>query len=217
LARRCYRMAMVGIQKSSMANRPMQQPTLCLTSNPRSFLGQVPLVMLATLLAATYLPGSSSPDLVGSSSSIDNGLPSQKARLRRIDFEGSIIFALMVLALLLPIELGGDKLPWTHPAIFVLLGLSGTLIFVFVAVERRQEEPVLPLEIFQSRDAVFSFLILGLQTAAQLGVRAQISVFDSCRQSSDNKLCSSCFRCPCISRSLRGHLAPLRAPTLSRR
>ncbi|KAJ4291444.1 hypothetical protein N0V88_006038 [Collariella sp. IMI 366227] len=93
----------------------------------------------------------------------------QKSKFSRIDFKGSILFALTVLALLLPIELGGVQIPWTHPIILSLFSLSVVLLFVFIAVEKRQEEPILPLEIFHSRDAVFSFMILGLQTAAQSG------------------------------------------------
>jgi hypothetical protein len=112
------------------------------------------------------LPGSADPK----SSDTVNDTASQKSKLRRIDFKGSILFALAILALLLPIELGGVKLPWSHPAIFALFGLSAVLLFGFVLVETRQEEPILPLEIFHRRDAVFSFAIIGLQTAAQLGV-----------------------------------------------
>jgi hypothetical protein len=123
--------------------------------------------MLAILLVAVYLPSSTAnSDL---SDAIDNSV-SQKSKLSRIDFKGSILFALTVLTLLLPIELGGVKLPWSHPLILALVSLSSLLLFVFVAVEKRQVEPILPLEIFHHRDAVFSFAILGLQSAAQLGV-----------------------------------------------
>jgi len=76
----------------------------------------------------------------------------------------------MVLALLLPIELGGDKFPWTHPIIISLFALSGVLLVLFIAVEKREKEPILPLEIFHRRDAVLSFLIMGLQVAAQISV-----------------------------------------------
>lgn len=129
-----------------------------------SFFGQVPLIAVAILLVAIYLPGSPPP------AATDGDAGSKKSKLGRIDFRGSVLFALAVLALLLPIELGGARLPWSHPAIPSLFGLSALLLAAFVAVERRQEEPILPLDIFHRRDAVFSFLILGFQIAAQLGV-----------------------------------------------
>jgi hypothetical protein len=76
----------------------------------------------------------------------------------------------MVLSLLVPIELGGVTLPWFHPVISALFALTGVLLYFFIVVERRAEEPILPLEIFASRDAVLSFSIMGLQLAAQLSV-----------------------------------------------
>lgn len=140
----------------------------CSQLSYRSFFGQAPPIMFAILLVALYLPSSTTDSDL--SDAIDNSA-SQKGKLSRVDFKGSILFALTVLALLLPIDLGGVKLPWSHPLILALFFLSPLLLFVFVAVEKRQVEPILPLEIFHRRDAVLSFAILGLQSAAQLGVR----------------------------------------------
>jgi hypothetical protein len=67
-------------------------------------------------------------------------------------------------------EIGGGQLPWSHPLVLGLLALSPVLLSFFVQVEKRQPEPILPLEIFHIRDAVISYLILGLQSAAQVGV-----------------------------------------------
>jgi len=80
----------------------------------------------------------------------------------------------MILAMMFPLELGGVKLPWTHPIILSLFVLSVILLFLFVQVEKREAEPILPLEIFLKRDAVISFLILGLQSAAQMSVSTTI-------------------------------------------
>jgi hypothetical protein len=120
------------------------------------------------LLVTVYLPGS--PANEDSADIVD----SQKSKFSRVDFKGSVLFALTILALLLPMELGGSKLPWAHPAIISLFALSAVLLVVFIAVERKQEEPILPLEIFHRRDAVISYVILGLQTAAQLGVGSRL-------------------------------------------
>jgi hypothetical protein len=125
--------------------------------------------LIAILLVAVYLPGSIStnPDPTPDTNS---GSADQKSKFSRIDFKGSVLFALTILALLLPIELGGVKFPWSHPIILSLVALSVVFLFVFIAVEKREAEPILPLEIFHKRDAVFSFLIIGFQTAAQLSV-----------------------------------------------
>ena len=132
-----------------------------------SFIGQVPIVGLAIALCAVYLPGP--PAEMGSDAN-STASSNPRSKFSRIDFKGSFLFAAMVLALLFPIELGGTKLPWTHPIILSLFILSGILLFLFIRVERREEEPILPLEIFHRKDAVLSFLIMGFQTAAQISV-----------------------------------------------
>ncbi|KAL2163608.1 hypothetical protein VTH06DRAFT_5666 [Thermothelomyces fergusii] len=138
-----------------------------------SFFGQVPPILLAIFLVTVSLPGSPatpSPD------GVDDGR-ARKSKISRVDFKGALLFALAILAFLLPVELGGARLPWSHPAIVALFGLSPLLLLVFVAVEKRQEEPILPLGIFQRRDAVFSYAILGLQTAAQLSLMFSVPLY----------------------------------------
>ncbi|KAK3484641.1 major facilitator superfamily domain-containing protein [Neurospora hispaniola] len=137
-----------------------------------SFRGQVPLITLAIILCSAYLPSYTS-----TLDETDDATQLKKSKFSRIDFKGSFIFAALVLALLLPIELGGVKIPWSHPLIFVFLGASVILLVSFIAVERRQAEPILPLEIFHSKDAILSFLILGLQTAAQLGLMFTVPLY----------------------------------------
>lgn len=141
-----------------------------------SFFGQVPIILGAIILVAIYLPSHTEPtsDFVSTSSA---EAEIRKSKFSRIDFKGSFIFAFMILALLTPIELGGVKLPWSSPITISLISFSFVLIAVFVAVEKRQEEPILPLEIFHQRDAVISYLILGLQTAAQLGLMFSVPLY----------------------------------------
>ncbi|KAK1753398.1 major facilitator superfamily domain-containing protein [Echria macrotheca] len=132
-----------------------------------SFLGQAPILGIAIILCAIYLPGPP-PHAHGESNS---------AKFSRIDFRGSFVFAAMILSLLLPIELGGSQFPWTHPLIIGLFTLSGVLLAVFIVVERREKEPILPLEIFHRRDAVLSFLIMGFQTAAQISMMFSVPLY----------------------------------------
>lgn len=132
----------------------------------------MPLITLAIILCSAYLPSYTS-----TLDETDDATQLKKSKLSRIDFKGSFIFAALVLALLLPIDLGGVKIPWSHPLIFVFLGASVILLVLFIAVERRQAEPILPLEMFHSKDAILSFLILGLQTAAQLGLMFTVPLY----------------------------------------
>ena len=136
-----------------------------------SFFGQVPIILVAILLVTAYLPNITSKGSNSATSAETDSSGLKKSKLSRIDFKGSFLFALMILSLMTATELGGEKYPWSHPLIISMFALGIILIFVFVKVEQEQEEPILPLEIFHQRDAVFSYIIISLQTAAQLGVR----------------------------------------------
>ncbi|KAB5585018.1 major facilitator superfamily domain-containing protein [Coniochaeta sp. 2T2.1] len=139
-----------------------------------SFLGQSPVVALAMALCALFLPASH-PD---HTPSLDDG-PSKTAwqQLHRIDFTGAALFGAMVLAFLIPAELGGYHLPWSHPVIIALFASSIALLLVFVAVEKRTAEPIIPLEIFHNRDAVLSYVIMGWQSAAQIGMMFSVPLY----------------------------------------
>jgi len=148
----------------------------------RSFLGQAPILSIAIILCAIFLPGPH-PPYVSPSLSLLGSEDSEQAnssKLSRIDFKGSFLFAFMILALLFPIELAGngtDSFPWTHSLITSLLVLSVILLFLFISIEKRQREPILLLQIFHRRDAVLSFLIMGLQTAAQNSVMFSVPLY----------------------------------------
>ncbi|KAL1835490.1 hypothetical protein VTJ49DRAFT_6627 [Mycothermus thermophilus] len=159
-----------------------------------SFYGQVPPIVLAIFLVYIYLPAppssSSSSSSLPGSPRVDGGSSSSEppsrtnsirsttsSKLSRVDFKGSILFALAILAFLLPVELGGGRLPWSHPLVLGLFSLSPVLLVFFIGVEERQPEPILPLEIFRLRDAVISYLILGLQSAAQVGLMFSVPLY----------------------------------------
>jgi len=68
-----------------------------------------------------------------------------------IDYLGTAVLALAVTSLILLTSLGGTTYAWASTPIYIL-GLAGVvLIGVFVLVERRAAEPVLPLHLFKLR------------------------------------------------------------------
>ncbi|KAJ9137702.1 Vacuolar membrane amino acid uptake transporter fnx2 [Pleurostoma richardsiae] len=130
-----------------------------------SFIGQAPLLLLAVVLCWIYLPAKTQrlPDLP---SKEDGG-----NKLARVDFLGSALLGLLILCFLLPLEIGGVKVPWTHPAIPALFGSAAVLTVLFIVAEKRwAREPILPLELFTRKDTVLSLLVMILQAAAQLGL-----------------------------------------------
>src|SRR5690349_19691510 len=68
-----------------------------------------------------------------------------------IDYLGTAVLSLAVTSLILLTSLGGTTYPWRSAPIYIL-GVAGVLLIgVFVLVERRAAEPVLPLHLFKLR------------------------------------------------------------------
>ncbi len=70
-----------------------------------------------------------------------------------IDYLGAGVLAAAVSAIVLVASLGGTTWAWASPQIIVVAALGVALLGVFLLVERRAPEPVLPLAVM--RDAVF--------------------------------------------------------------
>jgi EmrB/QacA subfamily drug resistance transporter len=97
------------------------------------FYINVPIGVIALVVVALQVPGT----------------------LRRvhhqIDYLGTAVLALAVTSLILLTSLGGTTYAWASTPIYIL-GVAGVaLIGVFVLVERRAAEPVLPLHLFKLR------------------------------------------------------------------
>ena len=82
-------------------------------------------------------------------------LPGALTKVKRvIDYLGTAVLALAATSLVLLTSLGGTTFPWLSAPIMIL-GVAGVvLIAVFIFVERRAVEPVLPLHLFTNK--VFS-------------------------------------------------------------
>lgn len=128
-------------------------------------MGQAPLFLLAFILAWLSMPNTKPCRPVAEDEA-------KTSNLRRVDFLGSALFAAFLIVLLLPLELGGSRLAWTDPLIPIFFCVAAVLLALFIAVEKwLSPNPLLPLSMFHDRHVVASFVIIALQTAAQLGVR----------------------------------------------
>src|SRR5207248_9378358 len=79
-------------------------------------------------------------------------------RRPRLDYLGGLTLVLAVAPLLLALSLGGHELPWTSPALMMLVLAGAALLAAFARVEMRAAEPVVPLALLASRS-------VGLPTA----------------------------------------------------
>lgn len=79
-------------------------------------------------------------------------LPRRAERVRHtIDYAGTALLAAALSSVVLLSDLGGTTYPWDSPVIFALGGTTLLALALFVAVERRAKEPVLPLRLFRNR------------------------------------------------------------------
>lgn len=84
---------------------------------------------------------------------------------------GVFLLAMTILLLLLPMEQGGNEIPWSHPVVPRLFAAAIIPLAVFVFIEKRwAKEPVFDLGLFVQRDLALCLLIATLQSAAQAGV-----------------------------------------------
>jgi hypothetical protein len=133
----------------------------------RSFLGQVPLFLLAIVLCWISLPNTKPKDQITQSSSDKN--------THKVDFLGSALLAAFLILVLLPLELGGTKVAWSDPQIPAYFACAALALVLLVAVEKWwASNPLLPLSMFHNRHTVAAFMIVTLQCAAQLGVGSDL-------------------------------------------
>ncbi len=76
-----------------------------------------------------------------------------------IDHWGIVTMSLGITAALLAASLGGTSYPWGSPLIIGLFVAGAALLVVFVLIELRVPEPVVPLQLFRS--SIFTFANLG--------------------------------------------------------
>ncbi|WP_410513364.1 MDR family MFS transporter [Paenibacillus sp. BR2-3] len=107
-------------------------------------------------------------------------LKEEKVRRKtKIDVAGVLFFAAGMGALLFGLTTGGQNLPWTSPLLLAILAAAVLLLAVFLLVELRAPEPMLPLGLFSIRNIavstgsnlLVSTLIIGLSTYVPLWVQ----------------------------------------------
>lgn len=135
-----------------------------------SFLGQAPPTILAAVLVAWKLQPSYCQE--------DSKGQSQWSKLRRIDFLGATLLSVSIVCGLLVLELGGKRMPFTHPTILSLLGSSLVTGNLFLLVEAFwAKEPIFPLRLMLNRDVVASYINLGFQTGAQMAMMMLVPLY----------------------------------------
>ncbi|CAN5239506.1 MDR family MFS transporter [soil metagenome] len=79
-------------------------------------------------------------------------LPKNTNGKPKIDFAGMSVLAIAATCLVLFTTWGGDTYAWNSPMIIGLIGGTVVAAIVFVMIERRAAEPVIPLQLFRNRN-----------------------------------------------------------------
>ena len=89
------------------------------------------------------------------------------ARIRRVDFTGSLLLVLSLVSLLIGLNSGGNIVPWSHPLVYVTVPSSVLLLVLFVYQEdRRADEPVIPVRLLLNRTVTSACLANWFTTMA---------------------------------------------------
>jgi EmrB/QacA subfamily drug resistance transporter len=123
------------------------------------FYINVPIGLIALAVVATQVPG-------------------HLSRVHHtIDYLGTAVLSLAVTSLVLLTSLGGTTYPWASAPIYIL-GVAGVvLIGMFVVVERRAVEPVLPLHLFKLRTFSVTSLVGFIIGFAMFGAITYLPAF----------------------------------------
>ncbi|KAJ0417556.1 efflux pump antibiotic resistance protein [Aspergillus carlsbadensis] len=133
-----------------------------------SFLGQCPPTLLAMVLTWMLVPN------VGLVCS-EGGL---RSKFGRVDFVGAVLLASVTLSLLLPLELAGNVIPWTHFLLFCLPVFSLALMFLFIYTENNwAKEPIFAPRILAAWNILLPNTVNFCQAAAQLGMMYTVPTF----------------------------------------
>lgn len=101
----------------------------------------------------------------------------QRGGRPRIDFAGSFTLVAGVVPLLLALSWGGGEYPWTSPQIVGLLVFSGAMVVLFLLIETRAPEPIIPLRLFRINAIAISSFGLATMAAAMFGTILFIPLF----------------------------------------
>ena len=95
----------------------------------------------------------------------------------RIDWAGIAALVVAVIPLLLAVSWGGTEYPWVSVPVISLFALSVAGIIIFPIIERRSEEPIVPLEIFRNPIVAVSTPIIFLTGFTMFGSIIIIPLF----------------------------------------
>lgn len=94
-----------------------------------------------------------------------------------LDYRGMVLLVATVVPALLALSWAGSRYEWESPQIIGMLSWSAFALAVFVYVEMRTEEPLLPMSLFRNRIFAVSAGVTFLMGIAMFGAMSYIPLF----------------------------------------
>jgi EmrB/QacA subfamily drug resistance transporter len=98
-------------------------------------------------------------------------------RRLRIDYAGAAVLTVALTLLILGLLEGGQAWPWRSPQSVAVLAGGAVLLAVFVLIERRAADPVVPLGLLRNRLLVATNLVAACVGAVLLGLTSYVPTF----------------------------------------
>ncbi len=98
-------------------------------------------------------------------------------RTARIDVAGAVTFTIGMTALLLVLALGGQYIDWTSPELLALAAVAILFLVLFLVIEKRAQEPMVPLKLFRIRDIAFSCAAALLVSTLLIGLTSYLPLW----------------------------------------
>lgn len=96
---------------------------------------------------------------------------------RHIDYPGALIFSIGTVALLYALLTGSQNQSWLSPTILSLIAFSVITYFIFVTVERKSPEPLIPLSLFTNRNVTMINLLTLLSNAIVISLVVYLPIW----------------------------------------
>ncbi|MBI4232948.1 MAG: MFS transporter [Chloroflexi bacterium] len=91
------------------------------------------------------------------------------ATRHQLDYLGMVALVLAVVPLLLGLSWGGVLYPWGSPQVIAALSVAAVMVGLFIAVELRAAEPIMPLTLFRNPIVSISLVVIFLTGFGMFG------------------------------------------------
>lgn len=96
---------------------------------------------------------------------------------RKIDYGGAITFTVGTTALLYLLLAGGSSFQWNSVTTYVLLIITIIFLAVFVRIQIKHTEPIIPVKLFHYREILIANLVSFLASAILIGLTTYIPLW----------------------------------------